>query len=248
MANSKNFSRQLTKQVPLRVIAVCGLATLLSGCGISSITSGLGSSVFGGSSSSSSSTVTGVNEEELLSAAKASANDNGQVPISTALNSVSAGCPKVVVRPSASFSTVYEEGRAGDSLAVRHRGEITKTARECSIQPGRVTIKYGFSGRVLLGPRGTAGNIVMPVSVAVDGGNKTVANDTVQVSAAIGVDRPIGYFSAVQTLTFDVAEGTRPGDYTVYLAFPQTQNQAQNAGVPTLNKKAGGYEFIGYSG
>ena len=57
--------------------------------------------------------------------------------------------------------TIYEPGRVGDGLAVMHRGEISKTARECQIEPGRITVKYGFSGRVLLGPKGKSGRVTL---------------------------------------------------------------------------------------
>ena len=84
--------------------------------------------------------------------------------------------------------TIYEDGRAGDGLAIMHRGEITKTARECQIEPGRVTVRYGFSGRVLLGSRGKAGNVSLPVNVVVtDTKREKIASDTVSVGA--GVDR-----------------------------------------------------------
>ena len=63
--------------------------------------------------------------------------------------------------------TEYADGQIGDGLAVIYRGEITRTARECQIQPGRVTVKYGFSGRVLLGPRGKPMRVTLPVHIFV---------------------------------------------------------------------------------
>jgi hypothetical protein len=132
-------------------VCLCGLLTILAGgCGISSITSGLGTSIFGGSSSQTASTP-GVNEEQLLSAAKT----GGDGAVSPAVGEIAHGCPRLSVSPRGNHLTIYEDGRAGDGLAIMHRGEITKTARECQIEPGRVTVKYGFSGRVLLGPRAT---------------------------------------------------------------------------------------------
>ena len=138
-----------------RVSADC-LPCLTAGCGLSSITSGLGSSVFG-SSSSQSSPPPAVNEEQLLSAAK---SDSGSA--SAPVGEIAHGCPRLSVSPHGGHLTIYENGRAGDGLAIMHRGEITKTARECQIEPGRVTVRYGFSGRVLLGPRGHAGNVKLP--------------------------------------------------------------------------------------
>ena len=157
-------------------VCLCGILTVLAGgCGLSSITSGLGSSIFG-SSSSEPAAPPAVNEEQLLSAAK-SAGDN---PVSPAVGEIAHGCPRLSVPPRGSHLTIYEDGRAGDGLAIMHRGEITKTARECQIEPGRVTVKYGFSGRVLLGPRGSGGNIVLPVNIVVtDSKREKVTTDTV---------------------------------------------------------------------
>ena len=93
-----------------------------------------------------------------------------------------------------------------------HRGEITKTARECQVDQNTVTIKYGFSGRVLLGPKGRAGNITMPLNVFVtDAKRERITSDKMKVDVAVAVDKPIGYFSMVRTVTFTVPEGARPG-------------------------------------
>jgi hypothetical protein len=203
---------------------LCGILTILAGgCGISSITSGLGSSIFGSSSSQSTSTP-GVNEEQLLSAAKTSNND----PVSPIVGEVAHGCPRLSISPRGSHLTIYEDGRAGDGLAIMHRGEITKTARECQIEPGRVTVKYGFSGRVLLGPRGNAGNVALPVNVVVtDSKREKITSDSMNVAVAVAVDNPIGYFSTVRTVTFEIPEGTRPGEFELFVGFDQN---AQGAG------------------
>ena len=205
-------------------VCLCGILTLLAGgCGLSSITSGLGSSIFG-SSSSESAPPPAVNEEQLLSAAK-SAGDN---PVSPVVGEIAHGCPRLSVSPRGSHLTIYEDGRAGDGLAIMHRGEITKTARECQIEPGRVTVKYGFSGRVLLGPRGKPGNVTLPINVVVtDSKREKIAGDSMNVGVAVAVDNPIGYFSAVRTVTFDIPEGTRPGEFELFVGFDQN---AQGAG------------------
>ena len=76
---------------------------------------------------------------------------------------VARGCPRFQVASRDHHVTIYEPGRAGDGLGVMHRGEITRTARECHIEGNRVTVKYGFSGRILLGPRGRPGSITLPL-------------------------------------------------------------------------------------
>lgn len=196
------------------VLLAVALAAPLGGCGMSSITSGLGTGIFGGSKSPTSDTVA-VNEEQLLSAAKTDGVSGvGLVP------EVAHGCPKVVLAPRDNNLTIYEPGRAGDGLAIVHRGEITKAARECSIEPGKVTVKYGFSGRVLLGPRGKSGPISLPVAITVtDSKREKVAADKMKVETSVAVENPIGYFSAVRTVTFAIPEGTRPGEFEVNVGF-----------------------------
>jgi hypothetical protein len=46
-----------------------------------------------------------------------------------------------------------------------------------------------------------------------------LTNDKLTVDVNVTVENPIGYFSAVRTVTFDIPEGSRPGDYQVFVAF-----------------------------
>jgi hypothetical protein len=192
-------------------VAVCGLG----GCGVSSLTSGFGSSsVFGGGNSSQTAAGgSGVNEAQLLAEAKT--GETG-----TLGGEVSAGCPRFVVWPRDNNVTVYEPGRVGDGLAIMHRAEITKTARECYVDQGRVTVRYGFSGRVLLGPKGVSGPVRFPVNVFVtDAKRDKIKTEKLEVASSVAVENPIGYFSAVQSVTFDVPEGARAGEFEVYVGF-----------------------------
>lgn len=180
-----------------------------------SLTSGFGSTILGGGSNEAK--VDSLTEEQLLSAAKADVNGG---PGSLSTGAITAGCPQFVPQPREGNVTIYEDGRIGDGLAIKHRGEITKTARECIIEPGRVTVKYGFSGRVLLGPRGQSGRATFPINVSVvDAKREQVAADVMEVGVDLNVDNPISYFSAVRTITFDVAQGARPGEYQMLVAF-----------------------------
>lgn len=192
------------------------LVGALGGCGLGSITSGIGGGMFG-SSGSSKPAPGPVTEEQLLSAAKADVTDGGGG------FEVAHGCPRIQIAPRENHVTIYERGRVGDGLAVMHRGEITKTARECQIESGRVTVKYGFSGRVLLGPRGNAGPISLPITMMVnDSRRDRVAQDKMKVDVVVAVDKPIGYFSMVRTVTFNVPEGSRPGEFEVLVGFDRS--------------------------
>ncbi len=192
--------------------------TALSACGMSSLTSGIGGGWFGSKKAASTSDVGSVNEGQLLAAAKSEPGT-----LASGGGEVAHGCPRVSIWSRDGYVTIFEKGRAGDALAVMHRGEITKTARECNIEPGRVTVRYGFSGRVLLGQKGQSGRVALPVNVFVaDAKRERIVNDKAKVEVDVAVDNPIGYFSVVRSVTFNIPEGSRPGEYEVFVGFDRT--------------------------
>ena len=183
-------------------------SSLIGGCAISQITSPFRSQ------SSSNSWEATVTEERLLAAAKS--DTSGQVDLPTA----GANCPSFSVWPRDKRLTIYESGRAGDNSGVRHRGELTKTARECQIGTDKVTVKYGFAGRVLLGPKGKSGTLTLPLKVHVtDASRNIVSSEKVNVKVKIPQGMPVGYFSAVREVSFALKSGVRPGQYNVFVAF-----------------------------
>ena len=192
-----------------RLPAVVCLAIGLTGCGLGSFTSGFGGGILGGSPGEPK-----VNEDQVLAAAR-----DGETLTGT-LGEVSVSCPRITVMSRDNSVTIYEPGRAGDGLAVVHRGELTKTARECQVDGGRVTIKYGFSGRVLLGPKGRSGLVALPVKIALtDAKRETIRSETVRVETAVTVEKPIAQFSSVRTVTFELPVGARPGEFEIQVGF-----------------------------
>lgn len=198
--------------------ALAVVSALVGGCGLSTMTSGLSGSMFGAASSKPKK-VDALTEAQLLSAAKAEYGAGG-----VDVGVVAHGCPEFAIWPANHHVTSYEDGREGDPLAVTFRGEITRTARECTIGNGLVAVKYGFSGRVLLGPRGQPGNVTLPVSVFVaDAGRNRLVSEDMSVSVDVSLENPIGYFSTVRTVTFPVPQGSRPGEFKVFVGFnPQS--------------------------
>ena len=115
-----------------RNLAAIGLISVsLSACGISSLTSGLSGGMFGKAKPEP---VKSVTEAQLLSAAKAG---NATATGSVSNINVAHGCPRFQVWSRDNSLTQFADGQVGDSLAVVYRGEITRTARECQVEPGR---------------------------------------------------------------------------------------------------------------
>ena len=180
---------------------------LLSACAISSI-----------SNPFKSSEVLPVSQGGTLASAKADA------PQLAPLAGDSLHCPQIVAWPTDRLLTIYAAGHIGDMQAIVHRGEITKLSRQCQIYGDRIMVKYGFAGRVLLGPKGSPGQVTLPISIKVaDADRKVLANDKMDVSTIVPSENPVGYFSMVKEITFPIAMGSRPEDYKVFVAFERTQ-------------------------
>jgi hypothetical protein len=140
-----------------------------SGCAVSRLSNPFKS----GSEDASASAVT---PDRLLETAKA---DTGtDLP-----GGSSSHCPQVVAWPRDRLLTIYQPDHVGDANSIVHRGEISKLARECQLYSDRVIVKYGFAGRVLLGPKGGPGTVTLGVSVRVAGAQQnTLATDKMSVT------------------------------------------------------------------
>jgi len=200
----------------LRLAVIVAGTLVLSGCGISQITSGIGSGVFGSSEEESqeadwSATIT---EEGMLEAARS--DTSGRIDAS----GPASGCPRFKIWPADRHITVYEPGRVGERLAMRHRGSITKVARECEIEGQQISIKYGFAGRVLMGPRGDDGVVELPVNLYLtrSDGSK-IRTEEITLEVELRRENPVDYFSVVRTISFEAEPGTAPSSYKLFVAF-----------------------------
>lgn len=214
--NRVNIATLMRRPSAPFVAASLAVTLLLPGCGMSVLSSGMGGGMFGGGGTTTQTTPRRVTEESMLQAAKAEQSGSGT-------KDVAHGCPRIRLADRDNHVTIYEAGRVGDGLGVMHRGEITRTARECRIEGGRVTVKYGVAGRILLGPRGRPGAVQLQVLAHASNAKRDrIANDRAAVEATVSPDQPIGYFSTVRTMTFDVPEGVRPGDMDIFVGFDRS--------------------------
>jgi len=184
------------------------IAVVLSGCAISQITSPFRSRGERGS------WATSVSEERLLEAAKNDTSSQVDLPARDQ------NCPRFSVWQRDRMLTFYEKGRVGDQLAIKYRGELTKTARECDIGRKKISVKYGFAGRVLLGQRGQPGTITLPLRVHVtDASRNIISSEAIAVSVNVMPGTLVGYFSAVGKVSFALQSGTSASQYQLYVAF-----------------------------
>ena len=214
------FTRGISQIVPvLKVMALIGLCGSLSACSLGQIPS-FGGGLFGSSAKKEqvAPKTVGLSEERLLAAAKVDSENQDE------LKTAASRCTQFKIWESDKFVTIYNIGQYGDGMAVRYRGELTKAARECIHQPGLVSVKYGFAGRVLLGPKGQAGTINLPVIVhLVDKSGKKLKSEKVSVPVTVEPGKPIGYFSIVRSINIPLQGEFGARAYKVYVGFEKQQ-------------------------
>lgn len=78
-------------------------------------------------------------------------------------------CPEVKVRTGAATLMIGSKPGEGEpnALDVRYQGGIIRTARECHLAGNTMTVKVGVEGRIITGPAGGAGNVEVPMRIAV---------------------------------------------------------------------------------
>lgn len=199
----------------LDILGAGALAVILSGCGVSMPSIG-NSGIFSGKKSDAAWTPI-ITEDSMMAAART--NSDGPIEMAAAN-----GCPTLQVEGGQRDITIYEGNRVGNTKAVIHRSEITKTARECKFEGGIVHVKYGVAGRVLLGPKGKPGPVTLPATMQVlDKAKGKLTSEPFTLNVTITRENPISYFAVVRDVTIPVKEGTVPGDYSITIAFDKKQ-------------------------
>jgi hypothetical protein len=157
--------------------AVLGAIFALGGCGANS---GLFSSSKLDVFSTSSKATTGTGDTAAGEAAAASDID----------------CPEITIRTGA--ATLMIAGASSDggpsALDLRYQGSIIRTARECHVNSGVMTMKVGVEGRVVTGPAGGPGEVIVPLRLALvqEGVNpKTIVSKLVRIPVTVtaAIDR-----------------------------------------------------------
>jgi hypothetical protein len=135
-------------------------------------------------------------------------------------------CPGVAVRTGA--ATLMIGSKPGETepsaLDLRYQGSILRTARECHVVAGVMTMKVGVEGRVITGPAGGPGEVTVPLRIAVvhEGPNpKPIMSKfaAIPVTITSAIDR-VAFTHVEQDVTFPMPVPAGDIDaYVVYVGF-----------------------------
>lgn len=155
-------------------------------------------------------------------------------------------CPSVEVRTGAATLMIGSKAGEGEpsALDLRYQGTIVRTARECHVNAGVMTMKVGIEGRVITGPAGGPGTVDIPLRIAVvqEGVNpKTITSKfaRIQVGIASAVDR-VPFTHVDPDVSFPMPQPVANIDaYVVYVGFdPQGAPQEKKKPAPKSKPKA----------
>jgi hypothetical protein len=191
------------------VAALLSLTLVLGGCG---------GNLLGSSSSN------------ILGSSRATTGSGSAAGVGDAnVSTTDIECPSVDVRTGAATLLIGSKPGEGEpsALDVRYQGSIVRTARECHVNAGVMTMKVGVEGRIITGPAGGPGTIEVPLRLAVvrEGINpKAIMSKLARIPVTItsAVDR-VNFTHVDSDISFPLPQPLGDIDsYVVYVGFDPT--------------------------
>jgi hypothetical protein len=163
-------------------------------------------------------------------------NADGSISANKVTNS-DIDCPGMMVRSGAS---TWQVPGGTTSTNLRYQGSLGQLARECAVLGDAMTIKVGVEGRVLVGPKGGAGSVAVPLRIAlVQEGPQPKSVWTKFYSVPINVppgQTQVTFTHVEDDLTFAIPPSKDLSSYVIYVGYdPQTAA----SGAKTVKKKSG---------
>ena len=138
-------------------------------------------------------------------------------------------CPTVDVRQGASTLQTTATGKGTDAGSLQYQVTIARTARECALNAGTMSIKVGVQGRIILGPAGAPTQIDVPLRLAVirEGIEpKTIWTRLTKLPIAVPNGQSSVPFTYVEeNLSFPVPDAGELDAYVIYVGFDQAAKE-----------------------
>ena len=163
-------------------------------------------------------------------------NPDGSISANKVANS-DIDCPGMMVRSGAS---TWQVPSGSNSTNLRYQGSLGQLARECAILGEAMTVKVGVEGRVLVGPKGGAGSIAVPLRIAlVQEGPQPKSVWTKFYSVPVNVQQgqtQVTFTHVEDDLTFAIPPSKDLSSYVIYVGYDP---QGAASGAKTSKKKSG---------
>ena len=157
-------------------------------------------------------------------------------PAGPAPKEAPSGCPTIGILDGTQVQRVMAPGATGNE-GLRYQYSLHDVGRECSLSSGRIGVKVGANGRVLLGPVGAAGRFDVPLRVVVfsDADQKPVQSKLFRVPATVaGGQSSVPFEFVSEMIDVPVAAGRTAADYSIKVGI----DAGKDDGTPTAGIKA----------
>ena len=127
-------------------------------------------------------------------------------------------CPRVTLREGTAYFSTYERGGDGQQDKLRYQASINNVTRSCDYSGQDLVMTVGAAGRVVLGPKGAAGAIAMPIRVAVVEGEKVLYSQLHKYEVQVAPSGATQFIFTDPSVTLPRPSGP---NYLVYVGYDE---------------------------
>jgi hypothetical protein len=141
-------------------------------------------------------------------------------------------CPYIEIRQGASTLSIGPPGENA-AMTLKYQGTFVRAARECGVVGAEMVMKIGVQGRLIVGPAGGPGDVVVPLRIAVvhetTGGSQTIATKLIRIPVSVAPGASSTEFTHIEEgFAFPMPSPAALEDYTVYIGFDPLALEAQD--------------------
>jgi hypothetical protein len=145
-------------------------------------------------------------------------------------------CPFIEIRQGASTLSVGPPaGPSGENatMSLKYQGTFVRAARDCAVVGADMVMKVGVQGRIIVGPAGGAGDVMVPLRIAVvhetTAGSQTIVTKLIRIPVTVPPGAPYQEFTHIEEgLAFPMPSAAALENYTVYIGFDPLGAEAQD--------------------
>lgn len=116
---------------------------------------------------------------------------------SNALPAIATECPPIKVRVGGEALFKYTNNAKPNPRDLNYQAVIDKQSRNCVVSNGKITVKMGVVGRVLLGPAGNTQSTEVPVRFAIERDGVALFSEAYRIPVAINAPEQSAEFVKV---------------------------------------------------
>jgi hypothetical protein len=103
----------------------------------------------------------------------------------SALPAIATECPPIKVRAGGETLFFYGNGKVGNPSDLNYQAVIENQSRNCVVSNGKITVRMGVVGRLMLGPSGNQKQVNVPLRFAVERDNVALFSEKYEIPVAI---------------------------------------------------------------